>query len=60
MTPCRDSEAHDLIGAALLALLRAAAPEIGRTLPETCDLALSVLSDIAANTDDDDDAAESP
>jgi hypothetical protein len=60
MTSCQESEARDLIGAALLLLLQATAPKIGRTLPETCDLALSVLADIATDTDDDDNAAESP
>jgi hypothetical protein len=57
MTPCRESEARDIIRAALLSLLRAAAPKIGRTLPETCDLARSELADIADQIDND-DAAE--
>jgi hypothetical protein len=53
MTPYRESEALDLLRAALLALLRAAAPKIGRTLAETCDLARSELAYIADDVDDD-------
>jgi hypothetical protein len=60
MIPCRESEARDIIRAALLLLLRATAPKIGRTLPDTCDLARSELAGIADDIDDDDDAAESP
>ena len=46
MIRCRESEARDIMRALLL-LLRAAAPKIGRTLFETCDLARSELADIA-------------
>jgi hypothetical protein len=54
MIPCRESEARDIIRAALLSLLRAVAPKIGRTRRVTTDLARSELAGIAEYIDDDD------
>ena len=47
MTSCRDGEARGLMRAALQLLLRSRARNIGPQLPDTCDLAIMVLAEIA-------------